>query len=169
MPSIGITIDAPTEQDAYQIGMLIVQKVQEKLSGPRSGRWYPAPGNKFYDRDYYKSLSPQQQAGINYHLKFTGTSDRAKIVGAAYQASAPGEPPAIRTGRLRQSFLMTIVMEGQHTYRVTVRSNIAYADDLNYGTDRIDPRPFIEPVIYELMPEIINMGILRPLMVFRQA
>lgn len=144
-----------THEAAQKIGILIVQGIQEELSGTRNGRWYPSPGNRLYDKEVYHSLPPDQKSKVNYRLKFTGARNRNDIIGAAYQASAPGEPPAPRTGRLRQSFFMIIEMLDQNLYEVSIRSNVFYADDLNYGTERLDPRPFIEPVIVKKMPEIV--------------
>lgn len=152
---LGIEIDLPSQQDAYTVGVLILEGIQKRLTGPRHGRWYPVPGNRWYD----KHSGPQLRDQENYHVKFTGTYDRSKIKGAAYRASAPGEPPAVRTGRLRQSFFMTVMQKSSTVFTVTVRSNVNYADDLNYGTDKIDPRPFIEPVMRELALTIYRMQV----------
>lgn len=144
-----------TYEAAQEIGGLLVQGIQEELSGVRHGRWYPVPGNHFYDKNYYKSLPPTERAKFNYHVKYTGATNRAAIQGAAYQASAPGEPPAVRTGRLRQSFYMIINMLNEHTYEVSLRSNVFYADDLEAGTDHVDARPFIEPMLKKKMVQIL--------------
>jgi hypothetical protein len=53
-------------------------------------------------------MTPKEARASNYWVKFTGAESRNEIVGSAYQASAPGEPPAQRTGRLRQSFFLTV-------------------------------------------------------------
>lgn len=150
-----IRFKTPAHEAAQQIGILIIQGIQEELSGPRHGRWYPVPGNPFYDKNTYKNLPPQEKARINYHLKFVGAYKRDDIIGGAYQASAPGEPPASRTGRLRQSFFMTLAMLDESTYEVVVRTNVFYADDLEYGSESIDPRPFVEPALQKKLPEIV--------------
>ena len=145
-----IAIPAPDQESAYKIGILILQSIQEILTGPRTGRWYPLPGNAAYDR-----MTPKEARASNYWVKFTGAESRNEIVGSAYQASAPGEPPAQRTGRLRQSFFLTVDPDS-HSGRfvANIRTNVYYADDLNYGTERVAARPFVEPAIERVIPKI---------------
>lgn len=150
--TLSLQFDAPDYSSAQQIGVIALTKIQEQLSGSRSGKYYPIPGNKYYDR-----LTPQKERAKNYWVKFAGASSRREIQGAAYRASAPGESPAVRTGRLRQSFYMIITPSGLGTYQVEIKTNILYADDLEYGTERVEPRPFIEPAIQRAIPEIIKI------------
>jgi hypothetical protein len=154
---LGISFKTTTHESAQQIGIIIIQGIQKELSGPRHGRWYPTPNNALYDRMTYKSLSPDERAKINYHAKFVGARTRDGIMGSAYQASAPGEAPASRTGRLRQSFYMIIEMLDTHIYEVSVRTTVFYADDLEYGTEKVDPRPFIERAVTKKLKEIIAL------------
>lgn len=141
---------APDQDSAYQIGITILRNLQQILSGPRSGRWYPLPGNMAYDR-----MSPKEVRASNYHVKFTGAASRDEIIGAAYQASAPGEPPAQRTGRLRQSFYLTVDPDPEgDRFLANIRTNVYYADDLELGTEKIDPRPFMGPAIEKSLPTI---------------
>jgi HK97 gp10 family phage protein len=60
-----------------------------------------------------------------------------------YQASAPGEAPAIRTGNLRSSILVEFVGP---CYR-RVGTNVEYAKYLEFGTRRISARPFLRPAL----------------------
>ena len=147
--SMKVVIPVPDQAVGYRIGMLILTSIQQVLSGPRHGRWYPLPGNPAYDR-----LSAPEVRATNYSVKLTGASSRQEIVGAAYRASAPGEPPATRTGRLRHSFFMTVDPESDDTFLVSIRTNVYYADDLEYGTERVEARPFVKPAIERVMPEI---------------
>ena len=147
-----ISFILPESQQAYHIGLMLIQAIHEQLSGPRSGRWYPVPGNPFYDRS-----TPSENRADNYHVKFTGTSKREDIRGGAYQASKPGESPAVRTGRLRQSFNMRVVPTEDGNYKVIVTTNIVYADDLEYGSERVAPRPFVQQAIEKIMPEILKI------------
>lgn len=153
--SLELNFVASSSEAAQQIGIIVIQAIQEELTGPRHGRWYPTSSNRYYDKDVYKTLPPSIKKEVNYHLKFVGARSRDEIYGAAYQASAPGEPPAVRTGRLRQSFNIFITMDSMHQYRCTIRSVVFYAGDLNYGTEKLDPRPFIEPAIEKCLPKII--------------
>jgi len=149
--SLGISIDAPDQKSAYNMGIELTRTIQKRLSGDRHGRWYPVPGNKWYDK-----TSPKENRAKNYYVKFTGTTNRNEILGGAYQASAPGEAPAVRTGRLRQSFFMTVEQTGTTGYRVMVRTHVNYADDLEYGTEKVEPRPFLLPALRDAMPVIIK-------------
>lgn len=155
--TLGISFETPDQASAYYIGVKATQEIQKQLSGQRHGRWYPAPGNKWYATDTPKQLRPKNYFLARYH----GVEpwQRDDIVGAAYQASAPGESPAVRTGRLRQSFFMTVSPKDANTWVATIRTNVAYADDLEFGTLKINPRPFVTPVVHRLMPEIIKMRI----------
>lgn len=59
-------------------------------------------------------------------------------VRATYTASAPGEPPANRTGTLGNSF--RAISRGNN--RSLVGSSLVYARHLEIGTRRIKPRPY---------------------------
>jgi hypothetical protein len=150
--TLTIDFEVPDSESAYKIGIMLVESIHKVLSGPRSGRWYPLPGNLFYDRD-----TPSKQRADNYHVKFTGAKTRGEIQGAAYQASAPGEAPAVRTGRLRQSFHMEVMPTASGSYKVIVLTNVLYAGDLNYGTERVKARPFADKALAEIMPEITKL------------
>jgi HK97 gp10 family phage protein len=62
-----------------------------------------------------------------------------------HQASAPGDAPAVDTGRLRAS----ITHDGPHVTGDTIRgewgTNVEYAAALEYGTRHIAPRPYMRP------------------------
>lgn len=76
-----------------------------------------------------------------------GTSTR-------YRASAPGEPPAVRTGRYRNSWQTTPALredDGLHAFAfsdLTVsRGQYALGDLLDGGTRNMRPRPHIDQAI----------------------
>lgn len=60
--------------------------------------------------------------------------------GVTHQASAPGEPPASDTGNLVRN--ITIEVDAQHL-SATVTSNAEYADALEFGTIKMEPRPYM--------------------------
>lgn len=72
--------------------------------------------------------------------------------GVEHQASAPGEPPASDTGRLVQSIRTTYAEDGLVG---TVEASTAYAAPLEYGTQRMDPRPFARPAIANKREEVV--------------
>lgn len=71
------------------------------------------------------------------------------------QASAPGEPPAVRTGRLLNGFKAQI---NNTTSGLSVRitNSAPYAAMLEYGTKKMAPRPFMRPALEKARPAIIN-------------
>ena len=72
-------------------------------------------------------------------------------------ASAPGEPPALRTGDLRRSFRplakSEIVQSAKH-YTPGIRTDVKYAPFLEDGTSRISPRPYAEEIKQKAFPEV---------------
>lgn len=74
-----------------------------------------------------------------------------------YTASAPGEPPARRTGNLRLNWNGTVESSSAGSgLRVTavLESQERYSTYLENGTRRMAPRPFKQPISEKAMPEI---------------
>lgn len=63
--------------------------------------------------------------------------------GKEHQASAPGEPPARDTGNLAAN--VRAIRLGPHTMRVV--SGAEYSAHLEYGTIKMEPRPFMAPAV----------------------
>lgn len=77
----------------------------------------------------------------------------------AHQASAPGEPPAVLTGRLRQSIAWTKPHWSGNTVTSEVGTNVKYARRLEYGGMdsrgvMIEKRPYFAPTILRIEPAI---------------
>ena len=72
----------------------------------------------------------------------TGSMYRRR--GVEHVASAPGEPPASDTGRLVQS-IRTEYEDGG--LAGTVVAGVRYAEYLEFGTARMEPRPFMRPAL----------------------
>lgn len=66
--------------------------------------------------------------------------------------SAPGSPPAIRTGTLANSIQSTR-MSLNH-WRVTVGAE--YGAYLEFGTSRMAPRPFMAPAVEAVRPAFVE-------------
>ena len=109
------------------------------LRGQRSGRRYKVPGTHRLQMD-----------------KATGK----KRHGRYYTASAPGEPPANRTGTFRNSWQPTShEVFGSHISRITsdVRTdggNHNLGQILEEGTSRMAPRPYHDRIVEHAMPKI---------------
>jgi HK97 gp10 family phage protein len=64
-----------------------------------------------------------------------------------HRASAPGQPPAVDTGRLRASITHTLPERDERGLRVRVGTDVEYARYLEFGTRRMAPRPFLRPAM----------------------
>lgn len=77
---------------------------------------------------------------------------------ATYTASAPGEPPARRTGNLRMHWNGQVKSENASGGGVAIvaelESQEPYAGYLENGTSKMAPRPFVDKIKEEAMPEI---------------
>jgi len=72
--------------------------------------------------------------------------------GVSHQASAPGESPATDTGRLANSVTFDKVAQ----MSATVGSDLVYAAVLEFGSDRIDPRPAWVPAVELMTPKFVS-------------
>lgn len=77
---------------------------------------------------------------------------------ATYTASAPGEPPARRTGNLRMHWNGQVKSENSSGGGISIvaelESQEPYAAYLDNGTSKMAPRPFVEKIKQEATPEI---------------
>ncbi len=67
-----------------------------------------------------------------------------------HQASAPGEAPASDTGKLASS--IQISKQGAGVWYISARA--PYAAALEFGTERMEARPFMTPAFVETMPNL---------------
>lgn len=76
-----------------------------------------------------------------------------------YTASAPGEPPAVRTGMLRMSWGMKAEGDGKGTYTAGIYSDVPYAELLDEGTPdgKTAPRPYKDKIIETAKPKVIEI------------
>lgn len=72
----------------------------------------------------------------------------------ARQASAPGEPPARDTGNL--SGLIGVDEVNLPRMRVAIFSSAEYSADLEFGTSKMAPRPFLRRALREIGPRIVQ-------------
>lgn len=83
------------------------------------------------------------------------TGKRYKIPGTNkyYTASAPGEAPASRTGHLRQNIKTEVTAEGK-VVTGRVGTDVKYGPDLEFGTRKMAPRPWLEKSFKEVEAEV---------------
>lgn len=73
---------------------------------------------------------------------------------STYTASAPGEPPAVRTGALRMNWSIRATGSATGEIIAGINSDVPYAQPLDDGTSKIKPRPFKEPIIEAAEPAV---------------
>lgn len=108
-----------------------------------------------------------KRTGKMYRVPTTGRSDtkkgkKIKGSGVMYRASAPGEPPAVRTGVFRLSWGTNVRVEktGAHFKAVAaiesrVRANGHLLGELlENGHGNVAPRPYKQRVIDRALPKI---------------
>lgn len=71
---------------------------------------------------------------------------KESIVGPSDEVSMPGDPPKVKTGRLRASITHRVGYEGKEVVG-EVGTNVEYAAPLEYGSSRMAPRPFLGPAL----------------------
>ena len=69
-----------------------------------------------------------------------------------HRASAPGQAPASDTGNLVSKIIVSL-KDKDHT---EVQSNAHYSAYLEYGTSKMEPRPFLLPAFEKSKKPIIN-------------
>lgn len=114
------------------------------LRGQRSGRRYIVPGTG--------------------RVKYNKKNKTATITYRTYQASAPGEPPAVRTGAYRNSFERRTYAEGSpdsvvkvHALiesRITTPKGHNLGNLLENGRARMAPRPHRQKIMEKAEPNI---------------
>lgn len=151
---------------AYRTANELQNQLNNVMRGERSGRRYIIPGT---GRMTYRK-GKRQAVGLSYDhvnkkakLVYGNPDATAKIAYKYYTASAPGEPPAIRTGAFRLSWHRRTYAEqidGQNfnVHGVT-ESDLRVGKHLlgnilEEGTGRMAPRPYKQRVIDAAMPKV---------------
>lgn len=73
-----------------------------------------------------------------------------KPAGGSYGASAPGNPPAMRTGTLMRSWRPMVF----GAYNPGLEGGTPYAGYLEEGTSKMAARPFVDKIVETAEPEI---------------
>jgi len=96
--------------------------------------------------------------------KITGDVDadiKESFSTTAPNPSAPGDPPAVQTGRLKNS--VTHYQIASKKWAVEQDGKIApYGPHLEYGTINVAPRPFFRPAIYrsvKRLPKLMKASV----------
>lgn len=110
------------------------------LRGQRSGRRYKVPGTYKRQRD-----------------KVSGKMKNGRY----YTASAPGEPPAVRTGAFRMSWQPTArVLFGSYISRIESDLQVGIynlGELLEDGTPNMQPRPYQDAILEKAKDPILRI------------
>lgn len=139
------TVDAiqhELERRSYLAANELRNASQLVLRGQRSGRRYKVPGTYRRQRD---------------------KTDGKMKNGRYYTASAPGEPPAVRTGVFRMSWQPTARrVFGSYISRIesdarTDNGQHTLGEILEHGTSRMAPRPYQDAILEKAKPKILKI------------
>lgn len=87
-------------------------------------------------------------------LQTAKTGTLYRMHGVVHRASAPGEPPASDTGRLVNS--ITTAYDEPKLSGV-VSANTEYAPYLEYGTSKMEARPFMRPALANMQEKFVQV------------
>ena len=114
-------------------------------------------------RSYRAANELRNAAQLVLRGQRSGRSYRVPGTKRRYTASAPGEPPAVRTGTFRMSWQPTAkVVYGSYISRIeseTRTDNGRYnlGTILEEGTSRMAPRPYKDRILEKAEPEIFKI------------
>lgn len=141
------SIGEQVENRSFRASNELQDAIVYVLRGQRSGRIYNVPN-----------------AG---RVKYDRKNHTAKIIHKKYQASAPDEAPAARTGIFRRSWRPVAYANNRHgperTVHATVESGykvngkLLLGEILENGTKRMQPRPFADKTKKMALPKILKI------------
>lgn len=116
------------------------------------------------ERRSYKAANELRNAALKVlRGQRSGRSYRVPGKKQRYTASAPGEPPAVRTGLFRLSWQPTArVVFGSYISRIesdrrTENEEHTLGEILENGTSRMAPRPYQDRILEKAEPEIFRI------------
>jgi len=122
-----------------------IKRLVEKINYEAKSRAYRASNEL---RNAALTILRGQRSGRIYKRPFSS---------GKYTASAPGEPPALRSGDLRRSWRQKTASEkvgGSLTVKPAITTDVKYAPILDDGSGKMASRPIEEPVIEAAKPRI---------------
>lgn len=134
-------VDAARAKVIAAVALTLVSAIKLKLSTPGRGKLRR------------KGKLIKGKVGRSGRMAYR--SDISKLT----RASAPGDPPAVDTGALRNSINYEVQWGGKHV----VGTNSEYAAPLEFGATtkrgRILPRPFMRPALADVKKEMGEVAV----------
>ena len=158
------SIGTEVKSRSYRVANELQNKLNLVLRGQRHGRRYNIPGTgrmHYVRKDYTEVQYNRENMTARLIKRKKGT---AFITYRKYTASAPGEPPAVRTGAFRASWHRKVYFkdESGHDFtahgvtesRLKVGGKYLLGDLLDNGTSRMAARPYKQRVIEKSLPKV---------------
>lgn len=150
-------------QKSVRAGTLMLGKmIRETLSRPGKGRVYVRRKNarkevRRIGATGARFLTRGEAARLLRERRTRGLKNRSTRSLGFHKASAPGDPPAVDTGNLRNSWQTGFsspgpVIKDGNKYRLVVGSKAKYARRLEFGGGAIAPRPYVRPTAAKFRP-----------------
>lgn len=114
------------------------------------------------DSDLRRELGKKFKSGMNKAALFCERKAK-QLVSRGNKTgddpSDPGEPPKTVTGRLRSSISHEVFYSPNDPLGVKgyVGSNVEYALYLELGTEKMEPRPFLRPTVFNNQSRILKL------------
>lgn len=134
--------NSKVEKGLLAAGIFLVGKTSRLISGQGSGEVYEVRGG---ERIIPFNSDPRP---------------KGRSRGPIHVASAPGEPPAVLFGKLRQSLAFRVENEGAFRGVVLkIGANVPYARRLEFGDPDADfaPRPFFRPTLKRNFKKVLGI------------
>lgn len=116
---------------------------------PKGFRWTVSPDK------IIKDVQKKVEDDLEAKLTLCGEMLRAEIIRrisiGGPPRSLPGEYPHADTGKLRQSINWSLGRDGSK-FVLSIGSKLIYSGFLEWGTVKMEPRPFVERTIRDMLP-----------------
>lgn len=167
IPEVVGEITEHIKQEIERRSFLVTNELRNSamlvLRGQRSGRRYKVPGTYQEKREVVGTYTTKD-GKVRKKTRGTGEYEYRKYKrGRYYTASAPGEPPAVRTGAFRMGWQPTTrVVYGTYVSRIendikTENGQYTLGEILEDGTGRMAPRPYQEQILEKAKPKVLRI------------
>jgi len=164
LPSIQKQIDTELLNRVKASAITVRNEWVKVLSGPRHGRYYRIPGThrKRQKRAARFVRAQTPRGGFGEMEQGAASLLATKGIGGFYRASAPGEAPAVRLARFKQSLKFWAQLTATGATAHVGTSLEPYPVYLEKGTRKMAARPSLKPAMDNSKSEVVSI-LTRPL------